>query len=70
MTGLQLRDAQSTSEDGHKTTLTDEGQTSPCIAVWIPSYEGCKSIFLKLLTAFSSSHSPNAQSLLMSRISF
>lgn len=24
MTGLQLRDAQSTSEDGHKTTLTDE----------------------------------------------
>lgn len=28
MSGLQLRDSQSTSEDDHKTGFTDEGQTS------------------------------------------
>ena len=67
--GLQLRDSQPTSEDQHKTSLTEEAQASPCSTLNIPFHWDCKSIFLNLLIEFSNPYSSKAQSLSMSRFS-
>ena len=67
--GLQLRDSQSTSEDQHKTSLTEEAQASPCPTLYTPFHWDCKSIFLNLLIEFSNPYSSKAQSFSMSRFS-
>lgn len=64
MSGLQLTDSSSASEDDDpKTGWTEEGQTSAYTSLRLPFQGDCKSIFPNLHIKFGNPRSPNVQSL-------